>query len=202
MKRTIALAVLLFSALFAVSAFADPVYLTRVNVKWRKAQSATVGAFADSSSFNQNGVTVADTTAPIDIRCLRPRLDVAANAASDSALWLRVVMVRNTASPHGGGWVNTPTLAVQLLSTPGTLGPAGFAAAAMIQRLGSHGGIGVGSADTSMTTQYSWASVNVGAPFVVPSWIRLIIPTVVEVGEFSAWVEFYTSCPTLVVGGQ
>ena len=195
MKRLILVACLLLAA---APAFADPVYLFRVPVKWRKAVALQVGALQDSNSFNQAGVAVADTTAPIDIRCLRPRLDVAATAASDSQLWARFVIYRNALSTHGGGWVNTPSAVLQLLTGPTTLGPAGIASSATVQRLSAT----PGSPDTTYSIQYSWATVQVGAPFVTPSWIRFIIPSVAEVGEFVGYVEFYTSCPSLTLTGQ
>ena len=190
MNRTIALAVLLFSALFVLPAFADPHYLYREPVRWRIARAATVGVFTDSVTFNSDGTSASDTTAAIDLRCLRSNL--AGASVADSTIWVRLTLFR-VAGAHAGGWAATPNVLLQTLSTPTTLGAA-VASSATVPRLAAQGGV-----DSVYTIGYSAGAIAALANGALnAAYVRFIVVSTTVRGEFGGFVDYLTACPSLM----
>ena len=194
MKRFAAVALLLLPAL----ALADPVYLHRERLVFRKSGQATVGAYTDANSFTHaTGASTLDTTKAISIRCLRPKADLlAVGTATDSLLWLRIVIVPNPGTAHA--MAVAPTITLQSLQTPHTGAAAitNATATAMTQGVTAYT-----VADTSWSKSYSHGTVAANILASTGAQVRAII-TSSMIGDFSGWVEYFTACPQLVEGGQ
>ena len=195
MKRILALVALTFLAIPALS-HADPVRMARENLIFRHSQATLVGAYADSGVFNHGtGASTLDTTKAIGLRCLRPKADLLAlGTATDSLLFIRVVLVPTAGRNHA--MAVAPTITMLTLQTPhtGSAAVTNATATAMTQGVTAYT-----VADTSWSKTYTYGTLTANINGSTGSWVRFVV-TSAMIGEFTGWVEYYTSCPELTEG--
>lgn len=197
MKRILALVALAFLA-FPMLSYADPVRLYRESLIWRKSQTLLVGAYADSGVFNHaTGASTVDTSKAISIRCMRPKADLlAVGTATDSLLWMRVVLFPTSGRNHA--MAVAPTISLQTLITPhvGAVAAVNGTATAMTQGITAYT-----VADTAWSKSYSYGTLLAVIDLSTASYCRVLV-TSSMIGEFTGYVEYFSACPQLTEGSQ